>query len=402
MTKENLVNLVKQKEAKIIQIRRDLHQIPELELSLPKTVDYVCKQLDVMQIPYHKLVNGNAIVALIEGKEKGKCIAIRADMDALPIKENTGLSFSSKHDGCMHACGHDGHMAMALGACMVLKKLSSEFKGCVKILFQPGEEYPGGALPMIEEGCMENPKVDAVIGLHAGYIYPGVEKGKIGACKGPFFAAADKFKIIVTGYGAHGAYPHLSVDPVPIACEIVSGLQKIISRELPPTSRALISVGQIHGGSAFNIIPDEVFIEGTVRVTDENERNFIAKRIEEIASGISKSYRAEAKTVYDFRYPVLINNEDFTEFFIESTKEILGEDSIHEISVPTMAGEDMAYFLQKAPGTFFVLSNPIIQKDGSIYPHHSDKFDMDESLFYKGTSAVLAAVLKYLNLGGLK
>ena len=402
MSKYNIIDLVKQKEAKIIQIRRDLHQIPELELSLPKTVSYVCKQLDELQIPYHKLVDGNAIVALIEGKEKGKCIAIRADMDALPIKENTGLSFASKHEGCMHACGHDGHTAMALGACMVLKELSSEFKGCVKILFQPGEEFPGGALPMIEEGCMENPKVDAVIGLHEGYIYPGVEKGKIGVCSGAFFASMDHFHITVRGKGAHGAYPHLSVDPIPITCEIVSGLQKIISRELPPTARALITVGQIHGGTAFNVIPDEVFIEGTVRSTDESERSFIAKRIEDIASDIAKSYRAEAKIVYDFKYPVLINDEDFTTFFVKNTKELFGEDSIHEISVPTMAGEDMAYFLQKAPGIFFVLSNPIIHDGGKIYPHHSDRFDIDESLFYKGTSAVLATVLKYLDLGGLK
>ena len=398
----NIIDLVKQKEAKIIQIRRDLHQIPELQLSLPKTVDYVCRQLDALQIPYHKLVDGNAIVALIEGKEKGKCIAIRADMDALPIKENTGLSFSSKHEGCMHACGHDGHMAMALGACMVLKELSSEFKGCVKILFQPGEEFPGGALPMIEEGCMENPKVDAVIGLHAGYIYPGLERGKLGACCGAFFAAADKFNITVKGKGAHGAYPHLSVDPIPIACEIVSGLQKIISRELPPTSNALISVCQIHSGTSYNIIPDEVFIEGTVRVTDENVRKFTAKRMAEIASGIAESYRAEAKTDYDFKYPVLVNDKAFTEFFVKNTKEILGEDSIEEITIPTMGAEDMAYFLQKAPGTFFLLSNPVIHEVGTIYPNHSDKFGMDESLFYKGTSAVLATVLKYLDLGGLK
>lgn len=398
----DIIDLVKQKEAKIIQIRRDLHQIPELQLSLPKTVDYVCRQLDGLQIPYHKLVDGNAIVALIEGKEKGKCIAIRADMDALPIKENTGLSFSSKHEGCMHACGHDGHTAMALGACMVLKELSSEFKGCVKILFQPGEEFPGGALPMIEEGCMENPKVDAVIGLHEGYIYPGVDKGKIGVCPGAFFASMDHFQITVRGKGAHGAYPHLSVDPIPITCEIVSGLQKIISRELPPTARALITVGQIHGGTAFNVIPDEVFIEGTVRATDESERSFIAKRIEGIASDIAKSYRAEAKIVYEFKYPVLINDKDFTEFFAKNTKELFGEDCIHEISVPTMGAEDVAFFLQKAPGTFFVLSNPVIHKGGQIYPHHSDKFDIDESLFYKGTSAVLATVLKYLDLGGIK
>lgn len=397
MTAKTLIHLVKQKEAKMIQIRRDLHQIPELQLSLPQTVRYVCQQLDELGIPYYTLVGGNAIVATIQGKETGKCIAIRTDMDALPIKENTGLPFSSKHEGRMHACGHDGHTAMALGAGMVLKDLASEFKGCVKIFFQPGEEFPGGALPMIEEGCMENPKVDAIIGLHAGYIYPGVDKGNIGVCAGAFFASMDRFRITVKGKGAHGAYPQLSVDPIPIACEIVSGLQKIISRELPPTSNALISVCQIHGGTTQNIIPDEVYMEGTVRSTDEQVRNLIAKRIEEVASGIAQSYRAAAETAYDFKYPVLINDKAFTEFFVKNTKELFGESCICNISVPTMGGEDMAYFLQKAPGTFFVLSNPIIHDGGKIYPHHSDKFDIDESLLYKGTAAVLATVLKYLD-----
>lgn len=402
MNTEQLIHLVKQKEEKIIQIRRDLHQIPELQLLLPQTVRYVCQQLDELGIPYYKLVGGNAIVATIQGKEAGKCIAIRADMDALPIQENTGLPFSSRHEGCMHACGHDGHTAMALGAAMVLQDIASELTGCVKIFFQPGEEFPGGALPMIEEGCMENPKVDAVIGLHAGYIYPGVDKGNIGVCQGAFFASMDRFRITVKGKGAHGAYPQLSVDPIPIACEIVSGLQKIISRELPPTSNALISVCQIHGGTTQNIIPDEVFMEGTVRSTDEQVRNLIAKRIEEVASGIAQSYRAAAETAYDFKYPVLINDTAFTEFFVENTKELFGEACICNISVPTMGGEDMAYFLQKAPGTFFVLSNPIIHDDGKIYPHHSDKFDIDERLLYKGTAAVLATVLKYLDEGGLK
>ncbi|WP_080657304.1 M20 metallopeptidase family protein [Treponema pedis] len=400
--KINLINLVKEKENEIIRMRRDLHQIPELQLNLPKTVSYVCSKLEAIGIPYYKLVNGNAIVAQIDGYEKGKCIAIRADMDGLPIKENTGLSFSSNHEGCMHACGHDGHTAIALGACMILKELSGNFKGCVKILFQPGEEYPGGAEPMIKEGCLENPKVEAIIGLHEGYIYPELEKDKIGVSYGALFASMDRFQIYVNGKGSHGAQPHISIDPIPIACEIVSALQKIISREISPTANALISVCQIHGGTTQNIIPEQVFLEGTVRAADENIRKFIAKRIEEISQGIACSCRASCKVIYDYKYPAVINDKNFTEFFVKNTKELFGEDSIRELITPTMGGEDMAFFLQKVPGTFFLLSNPAISKDGTIYPHHSEKFDVDETLFYKGTAAILATVLKYLELGGLK
>lgn len=392
----NIIDLVKEKEAEIIRIRRDLHQIPELQLNMPKTVAYICSELDTMHVPYQKLINGNAIVAQINGYTQGRCIAIRSDMDGLPIKEDTGLPFSSKHDGCMHACGHDGHIAMALGTSMILKNLSPYFKGCVKILFQPGEEYPGGALPMIEAGCLEHPKVDAIIGSHEGYMYPGLEKGKIGISYGTLFASMDRFQIDIIGKGAHGAQPHISIDPIPIACEIVSALQKIISREISPTTNALISVCQIHGGNAQNIIPERVFMEGTVRSADESIRKFIAKRINEISNGIAYSYRASCNVIYEYKYPAVINDKHFTEFFVKNTKELFGEDCMTEITVPTMAGEDMAFFLQKVPGTFFLLSNPVIAADGAIYPHHSPKFDVDETLFYKGSAAVLNTVLKYL------
>ncbi len=394
--KNDILALVREKEEQIIKMRRDLHKIPELQLSLPKTVQYVCEQLEQLKIPYHKLVDGNAVVAVIEGRKGGKCIAIRADMDGLPIKENTGLSFASEHEGCMHACGHDGHMAMALGVAMVLKELSLEFRGSVKFLFQPGEEYPGGALPMIEEGCLENPHVDALIGLHEGCLYPSLEKGKIGVSYGALFASMDRFQITVIGKGSHGGQPHMSIDPIPIASEIVLALQKIISREISPTANALISVCQIHSGTSQNIIPDEVFMEGTVRATDEKVRRFIAKRMAGIAEGIAKSYRANAKTVYDFKYPAVINDKNFTEFFVKNTREILGGECIEEITIPTMTSEDVAFFLQKVPGTFFLLSNPAISSDGTIYPHHTDKFDIDESLLYKGSVAVANTVFKYL------
>ncbi len=392
----DILKRVKDIEQEIITTRRDLHQIPELQLNLPKTVAYVSNKLDEMGIPYRKLVDGNAIVAEIKGNGDGKCIGIRADMDGLPIKENTGLPFTSKHDGCMHACGHDGHMAMALGAAKILKDLSSSFKGTVKMLFQPAEEFPGGAKPMIDEGAMENPKVDAVIGLHQGHLLDTVPVGKLGVCHGVFFASMDRFRIYVKGKGSHGAQPQSSVDPIPIACEIVTALQRIISREISPTDTALVSVCQIHSGTSQNIIPDEAFLEGTVRTTNEETRKHIAKRIDEIADGIAKAHRGSAETIYDFKYPVLENNKAFTEFFMKNTAEVLGEDSMQVVTVPTMGGEDMAFFLQEAPGTFFLLSNPIVHEGGVIYPHHTEKFDVDESMFYMGTSAMVATALKYL------
>lgn len=390
----DILKLVKEKEDEVIKIRRDLHQIPELELNLPKTMNYIASVLDKIGIKYEKLLNGNAIVAKIEGEKKGKCIAIRADSDGLPIKEETNLSFASTN-GNMHACGHDGHTAIALGCCMILNENKDKLNGTVKIFFQPGEETPGGALPMIEEGCMENPKVDAVIGLHEGCLLP-ITYGKIGVTSGAIMASADIFEIFVNGKGSHGATPQLANDPIVTACEIVLALQKIISREVDPLSNSVLTVGIINGGTAHNIIPDSVYIKGTVRTLDEDVREFIAKRIEEISQGIAQSFRCKADVKYHFMYPVVMNDEKFTEFFIKNTKEILGDDIIEKIKKPSMGGEDVAYFLQKAKGTFFMLSNPKVYEDGKVYPHHTSKFDVNEKYFYKGMAAILKTVFEYL------
>ena len=391
----DIIKLVKEKEEKIIQIRRDLHRMPELGLELPDTMKYISNILDEIGVEYKKLLNGNAIVVEIKGKSDGKCIALRADSDGLPIIEQTGLDFSSTNEN-MHACGHDGHTAMALGACMILHENRDKLKGTVKIFFQPGEESPGGALPMIEEGCMENPKVDAVIGLHAGCIFP-LEHGKIGVKIGAIMASADVFELKIHGKGAHGATPHKSKDPIPVACEIILGLQKIISREINPLSNAVLTIGKIQGGTAQNIIPDTVTIVGTVRTLDEEVRQFIAKRIDEISTGLANAYGCVAELDYRFMYPIVVNDEEFTKFFIENTKEILGENSVEYIKEPSMGGEDVAYFLQKARGTFFMLSNPKIYENGVVYPHHNSKFDIDESQFYKGVTAFLSTIFKYLS-----
>lgn len=389
----DILQEVKRIEPDIISWRRDLHQIPELALELPNTVKYIKEKLDEMGIEYKTLVNGNAIVGIIEGGQEGKTIALRADMDALPIKEETNLPFASSN-GCMHACGHDAHAAMLLGTAKILNENKENLNGNVKLFFQPGEEYPGGALPMIEEGAMDN--VDAVLGLHAGSIFKDVEKGKIAVSYGPMMASMDRIFIKIKGKGSHAAYPELSIDPISTAAEVISALQRVISREIKAIDPAVLSITRINGGFNQNIIPDEVELEGTVRTVNNETRQLIARRIEEITKGITAAMRADYEVQYDFKYPPLINSEEFTNFFVNSAKKIIDGKDIFEMKYPVMGGEDMAYFLEKAPGTFFFLSNPN-EIDGVIYPHHNSKFDVDESLFYKGTALFIQTVFDYLS-----
>ena len=390
----NVLDEVRKVESDIISWRRDLHQIPELGLVLPKTTKYIKDRLDEMGIEYYTLVDGNAIVGIIKGGKDGKTIALRADMDALPIAEETGLPFASSN-GCMHACGHDGHASILLGAAKVLNLNKDKLVGNVKLLFQPGEEYPGGALPMIEEGAMENPKVDAVMGMHIGSIFKDVEKGKIAVSYGPMMAAMDRILIKIKGKGSHGAYPELSIDPISTAAEVISALQRVVSREVRAIDPAVLSITRIQGGFNQNIIPDVVELEGTVRTVNNETRKMIARRIDEITKGITSAMRADYEVQYDFKYPPVINSEEFTKFFVESAKKIISEEDIIEMKYPVMGGEDMAYFLEKAPGTFFFLNNPK-EIDGVAYPHHNSKFDIDEGIFYKGSALLVQAVIDYL------
>ncbi|AYV95353.1 M20 metallopeptidase family protein [Fusobacterium necrophorum] len=388
---------VKALHSDMIQWRRDLHQIPELNLELPKTVAYLKRELESMGITYNTLVSGNAIVAVISGeKGKGKTIGLRADMDALPIPEETNLDFAAKN-GCMHACGHDGHMAMLLGAAKYFSTHRSQFYGNIKLLFQPGEEYPGGALPMIEEGAMENPHVDAVMGLHEGIISEEIPVGSIGYRDSCMMASMDRFLIKVIGKGCHGAYPQMGVDPILLASQVVTALQGIVSREIKATEPAIVSVCRIQGGYCQNIIPDVVELEGTVRATNENTRKFLAERIESIVKNITAAARGSYEIEYEFKYPVVMNDKKFTQDFLKSARKILKEEQIYQMEAPVLGGEDMAYFLQKAPGTFFFLSNPKIYDDGKIYSHHNPKFDVNEDHFVVGAALFVQAALDFLN-----
>lgn len=390
----NIIEEVKKVEDDIIKWRRDLHQIPEVGLELPETVKYVKNRLDEMGIEYKEMVNGSALVAIIKGGKEGKTIALRTDMDALPIKEETGLPFASTN-GNMHACGHDAHTATLLGVAKVLNKHKDSLKGNVKLLFQPAEEGPGGAKPMIEEGALENPKVEAILGLHVGNLSEELEPGSIGYSCSNLMACLDRFKIKIIGKGAHGAYPELSVDPIVIASQVVSSIQQIVSREISPSIPTVVTIGKIHGGTAYNIIPEAVELEGTVRAIEQNVREYISKRIGEIANGVTSGLRAKCEYEYTFGYPPLVNHEEFTRKFVESAKKILNENQIIEIKKPLMGGEDMAYFLQEVPGTFFFLCNPM-EIDGVMYPHHNPKFAIDESYLKTGAAILLQAALDWL------
>lgn len=400
MSKINVVQAAKNVATDMVKWRRDLHQIPELGLELPQTVAYVTQVLSELGVDYDaSYVDGNGIVAMIRGNKNiqaaDRVLAMRADMDGLPIVEETGHPFASTNEN-MHACGHDGHTAMLLGAAKILQENRDEFGGIVKLFFQPGEEYPGGAEPMIKEGAMENPKVTRIMGFHEGQIDESVAKGKIAYRPGPMMASMDRFLIEVNGKGSHGAYPESARDPIIAAAQIVTALQTIKSRNIKATRPHVVSVTRIEGGFNQNIIPDTVELEGTVRTFDNDLREEIHGKIEQISHGIGEALGVEAKVTYDYKYPPVINNVDVTYEIVEQLEKIFGEDIMLESVDPLMGGEDFAFYLQEAPGTFLFLSNPGYI-DGEFHGHHHPKFDVDENFFYMGAAGFVEVALNYLN-----
>lgn len=381
-------------QQQIVTWRRELHRMPELSFALHQTSRYVRQQLDSLGIPYQTCVQ-TGIVALIQGGSPGPVIALRADMDALELKEETGLPFASTN-GCMHACGHDAHTAMLLGAAKLIHEQRQQLKSSVKLIFQPAEEAEGGAEPMIREGCLDNPKVDAIMGLHIGQIFPEVGTGQIGVGYGPVLAASSAFEVAVKGRHTHVSMPHKGVDPIPAAAEMILALQKIISRELNPTSPAVLTIAQINGGSSFNIIPGQVSFKGDVRSVNEAEKKFIKQRIEEICKAIAVANRAEADVVFVGDFPATVNDYAFTEAFVRSAGKIVGAENIVELKKPDMGNEDFSYFLERVPGTYFLLGSHNPQKE-IVYPHHHPKFDIDEDVLWIGPAVFAQAVFDYCN-----
>lgn len=380
-------------EKEVIFWRRNLHKIPEISLELPKTIAYIKSVLDEIGVEYSTDFSNEAsiLVTIKGGIKSSKCIALRTDIDALPIKELADFDFKSTNDN-MHACGHDAHAAIMLGVVKVLNSVKDKLCGNVKILFQPGEETNKGALPMIEGGALDD--VDFILGLHVGSLSDELENGQIGFKEGALMASMDKFQITVEGKASHAASPHISIDPVFIASQIVSALQAVISREVSPLEPAVLSVCMLEAGTAFNIIPKEAKITGTVRTLSKENREYICKRIGEISSGIAKAFRGSVKCEYDFGAPPLINSSDITKKAYESTKKVLGENKVKMMQVPTMVGEDFAFYLEKVPGTYAILRNPL-EIDGVVYPHHNGKFALDESAFIMGVKMFVQTVFDY-------
>jgi hippurate hydrolase len=364
----------------IVALRRDIHREPELNFDTERTAQKVLAALDGLPLDIETGVAWNGIVATLRGGE-GPTVALRADMDALPMEEDTGLPFSSEFEGRMHACGHDGHTSMLVGAAHALAEMRDRLDGTVKFVFQPAEEGGGGGRVMVDEGVADD--VSSIFALH---LWPGLPFGQVATKAGPIMAAADAFEMEITGSGGHGAMPHLAADAVVIAAQVVTALQILVSREVDPVEPAVLTVGKIGAGTAFNIIPEKARLGGTVRTLNADLRKRMPGRIEALARGVAKGMGGDANLDYTFSYPVTANDEGAAGRALSVAEELFGGQSVLELPNPSMGGEDFAYFLEKVPGAFIWLG---VGED--ISGLHTPQFAFDEEILPQG-SALLAAL----------
>jgi amidohydrolase len=375
-------------QADLVAWRRDLHQHPELGFEEFRTADVVSQKLTEWGIKHQTGVAKTGIVATIPGDLPGPVLALRADMDALPVQEANQVPYRSQHEGRMHACGHDGHVAIALGTAYYLSQHRHQLKGTIKLIFQPAEESPGGAKPMIEEGALKNPNVDAIIGLH---LWNNLPLGTVGVRSGPLMAAVELFECHIQGKGGHGAMPHQTVDSVVVAAQIVTALQTIVSRTLNPLDSAVVTVGELHAGVANNVIADSARLTGTVRYFNPELENVIGQRIETIIAGTCQSHGATYDLNYRPLYPAVINDAKMAEL-VRSVAETVIETPAGVVpECQTMGGEDMAYFLQEVPGCYFFLGAANKERD-LAYPHHHPRFDFDETALGIGVEIFLRCI----------
>jgi carboxypeptidase Ss1 len=378
-------------EREVISIRREIHRHPELSYQEKRTSELVSSKLRSLGLEVRTGVGGTGVVGLLRGKGEGKVVGLRADMDALPVSEMTDLPFKSEVPGVMHACGHDAHTAILLGVAEVLSMNADLLKGSVKFLFQPAEEDGGrgGALPMIEDGALEDPHVDHVFGLH---IVSDCPSGVICYRPGPVMAAPDSFKIIVKGRGGHGSRPDDTVDPIWIGSQIVSTLYGLRSRVVPQTKPLVISVCSFHSGTKDNIIPDQAVLEGTIRTLDEDLRSMVKTKVAEMVNSLCSSMGAQCHVSFMAdAYPVTVNDPIVT----EKAASLLKEAGFKLLEIePVMGGEDVSRFLQRAPGTYYFLGTRNESK-GCIYPNHSSKFTIDEDVLKVGVSSLSLLAIQF-------
>ncbi|NJR40157.1 MAG: amidohydrolase [Leptolyngbyaceae cyanobacterium CSU_1_4] len=380
-------------QPQLVEWRRILHQHPELGFKEHLTADLITQKLRQWGISHQTEVARTGIVAMVNGNQPGRTLAIRADMDALPIQEENQVPYRSLHDGKMHACGHDGHTAIALGTAYYLSQHPELFTGTVKFIFQPAEEGPGGAKPMIEAGVLKNPEVDAIIGLH---LWNNLPLGTVGVRDGALMAAVELFHCTIQGKGGHGAMPHQTVDSIVVGAQVVTALQTIVARNVDPLQAGVVTVGEFHAGRAHNVIADTAEMRGTVRYFDPGLEGWFKARIEQIVAGVCQSQGAGYCLDYESLYPPVVNDRAIAQL-VRSVAETVVETPAGVVpDCQTMGGEDMSFFLQEVPGCYFFLGSANADL-GLAFPHHHPRFDFDETALGMGVEIFVRCVEKYCN-----
>lgn len=379
------------REAEIIALRRRLHACPEPGFAEFETSRIVAETLEALGCRVQTGIAGTGVVGLIAGLPGGPTVALRSDMDALPLTEETGLPFASQNPGLMHACGHDAHLAIVLGAAAVLAELHRRFTGQVKLVFQPAEELLGGGKAMVAAGVLEDPRVDAMLGVH---VWPQVPEGKVGYRPGPAMAALDSFRITLAGKSGHAATPHLCRDALVAGAYLVTELQGILSREIDPLSPAVLSVGRFQAGCAPNVVADAAELLGTVRTLDERLRQEIPGRLQARVDAIAAAWGVEAELEYTAGYPVLRNDPALTLFIRDQLSTALGEEPLYAVPNPSLTAEDFAYFAERVPATYLMVG--VGRAPEATYPLHHPKFYAPDEAVMLGIRALVTASLGFM------
>lgn len=373
-------------------MRRDFHMHPELGFQEVRTAGIVARELQSLGLEVSTGVGKTGVVAVIEGGKPGPTLLLRADMDALPITEDTGAAYASQNPGVMHACGHDGHTAILLTVAKMLNKVRHDLPGSVKLVFQPAEEGMGGAQGMIRDGVLDGPKIDYVLGLHLWNEKP---VGWLGIAEGPYMAGADEFKLNLTGKGGHGAQPHTTADPIVAGAHIISALQTIVARNVAPIDTAVVSVTTFHGGHAFNVIPQTAEMTGTIRTFKPEVREKTLRRFEAIAKGVAQSLDCSASVEFFHTAPAVINEATVTQVVRQAAGKVLPTHHIDATNMATMGSEDFAFFLKQAPGAFFFVGSANPER-GLNYSHHHPRFDVDETALPHAAALMAQAAVDLL------
>jgi amidohydrolase len=385
---EEIKALFHARREQVVETRRQLHRIPEPPFTEEKTSAFVAEYLRREGLEVRTGIARFGVVGLLRGEAPGPTVMLRADMDALPIQEDTGLPFASEHPGAMHACGHDANMTAVLSAATVLSAQKERIKGAVKFVFQPAEEGAAGAKPMIQEGVLENPAVDYAFGCH---LWPGIPEGTLGVKAGPLMAAMDRFDIRIMGKGGHGALPHLCVDALEVGTQVVSGLQRVVSRQINPVHPAVVTVGSFHAGTAFNIIPEEAVLSGTTRTFDRQTWQDWPGILEKVVRGVCDSMGARYRFEYKPGCPPLINDPEAAELLLRCAVQVVGKEKVVEPE-PTTTGEDMSYYLEKVKGCYFFVG---VGREGCA-PLHNPKFQFNEEVLLLGAETLVRGAMEVL------